>query len=238
MKQKDDCHFIVHPSASSLHSICLMLRHGASSYLFTMRILLATNNPHKAEELVAILNGLDGLEILTLKDLPFSIPEPVEDGDTLEANAYIKAREIFAATGIPTVADDTGLEVDALNGAPGVFSARYAGEGATYGDNCTRLLGELAGVPESERTARFRTVVCYIDPLRTLFAEGIIEGAIADAARGSSGFGYDPLFQPGDDPRTFAEMTSEEKNRVSHRARALAALRQTLSLYLAEGVDG
>jgi XTP/dITP diphosphohydrolase len=210
----------------------------ASLYLIAMRILLATNNPHKAEELGAILSGLDGVEILTLKDLPFAIPEPVEDGDTLEANAYIKAREIFAAAGIPTVADDTGLEVDILNGAPGVFSARYAGESATYADNCDKLLGAMAGAPEAERTARFRTVICYVDPLRTLFAEGSVDGTIIDAKRGDAGFGYDPLFRPGGDERTFAEMKPEEKNRISHRARALAALRQTLSLYLAEGVDG
>lgn len=203
-----------------------------------MRILLATNNPHKAGELAAILGGLDGVEVLTPADLPFSIPEPIEDGDTLEANAYIKAREIFAAAGIPTVADDTGLEVAALGGAPGVYSARYAGEDATYAGNCAKLLDELAGVPDEGRAARFRTVICYVDPLRTLFAEGSVAGRIAAAPAGESGFGYDPLFRPDGEERTFAEMSPAEKNAVSHRGRALAALREILAPYIAEGVDG
>jgi XTP/dITP diphosphohydrolase len=209
-----------------------------------MRILLATNNPHKAEELAAILGGLQGGPggLITLKDLPFAIPEPVEDGDTLEANAYIKAHEIFAATGIPTIADDTGLEVAALGGAPGVFSARYAGEGATYADNCVKLLGELeraaAADATADRAARFRTVICYTDGLRTLFAEGIVEGEIIGSPRGDAGFGYDPVFRPDGDERTFAEMSPAEKNAISHRGRALAALRETLPLYLAGDVDG
>lgn len=205
-------------------------------YLPVMRILLATNNPHKAEELASILGGLDGIEVITLKDLPITLPEPVEDGETLEANAYIKAREIFMATGIPTVADDTGLEVEALDGAPGVLSARFAGESATYADNCAKLLRELEGA--EKRAARFRTVICYTDQQRTLFAEGSVDGEVITAPRGDAGFGYDPIFRPEGDDRAFAEMTPAEKNRISHRARALAALERTLALYLAEGVDG
>lgn len=203
-----------------------------------MQILLATNNPHKSVELAAILGGIEGIGVLTLSDIPTVIPEPIEDGDTLEANAYIKAREIFNATGIPTVADDTGLEVAALGGAPGVFSARYAGEDATYAGNCAKLLGELEGVDGAARTARFRTVICYTDSFRTLFAEGSLDGEIVPEPRGEGGFGYDPLFRPEGEQRTFAEMSAAEKNRISHRARALAALRETLAPYLAGDVDG
>ena len=199
-----------------------------------MRILLATNNPHKAEELASILGASGELTVLTLRDLPEVPPEPVEDGQTLEANAYIKAREIFEATGIPTVADDTGLEVLGLDGAPGVFSARYAGESATYADNCAKLQAELAARAGADRTARFRTVICYVDPFRTLFAEGSVEGEIVEAPRGDGGFGYDPLFRPYGGDRTFAEMSPAEKNRISHRAQALAAFEESLRPYLGE----
>ncbi|MEP7217630.1 MAG: RdgB/HAM1 family non-canonical purine NTP pyrophosphatase [Bacteroidota bacterium] len=195
-----------------------------------MNILLATNNPHKAEELAAMLAGHDGVRVITLADLPVTLPEPIEDGDTLEANAYIKAREIFNATGIPTIADDTGLEVDALGGAPGVYSARYAGPDATYAGNCAKLLTELATA--TGRAARFRTVICYTDSFRTLFAEGIVEGEIIEEPRGDGGFGYDPLFRPEGSARTFAEMPSWEKNAISHRGRAIAGIRETLAPYL------
>jgi XTP/dITP diphosphohydrolase len=195
-----------------------------------MNILIATGNPHKGAEIAAILSGIEGLKVLTLADLPEAPAEPVEDGTTLEENAYIKAREIFEATGIPTLADDTGLEVPALEGAPGVYSARYAGENATYDDNCNRLLSELASKPDRE--ARFRTVICYVDHYRTLFAEGIIDGEITTERRGSSGFGYDPLFLPKGSRLTFAEISPEEKNRSSHRARALSAMAERLKPYL------
>lgn len=201
-----------------------------------MKVLLATNNPHKAEELRAILSDLHGLEIVTLGDLPEQPAEPVEDGATLEANAYIKAREIFAATGIPTIADDTGLEVAALGGAPGIRSARYAGEDATYAGNCAKLLSELDAAGGSDRSARFRTVICYTDPFRTLFAEGEVEGEITTTSHGEGGFGYDPIFRPRGEDRTFAEMASEEKNRISHRARALAHFRHVLAPYMTEEV--
>jgi XTP/dITP diphosphohydrolase len=205
--------------------------------IFTsMRILLATSNPHKASELASILGESGDVTVLTLGDLPTIPPEPVEDGETLEANAYIKAREIFETTGIPTVADDTGLEVIGLDGAPGVFSARYAGESATYADNCAKLQRELAARPGADRTARFRTVICYVDPFRTLFAEGNVEGEIVESPRGEEGFGYDPLFRPYGGDRTFAEMSPAEKNRISHRAQALAAFRKILEPYL-EGIE-
>lgn len=204
-----------------------------------MTILLATGNPHKAEELAAILGTIDGIELMTLRDLPQLPGEPEEDGETLEANAYIKALEIFRATGIPTVADDTGLEVDALDRAPGVRSARYAGESASYDENCALLLRSLDGVDDDARTARFRTVICYADSFRTLLAEGSLEGTIITEGRGSNGFGYDPLFLPEGSRRTLAEMSAEEKNAISHRARALSALHEILRPLLVEsGEEG
>ncbi len=196
-----------------------------------MTILLATNNPHKAEEMAALLDSLDDIAVRTLRQLGLRLPEPLEDGATLEANALIKARETFAATGMPTLADDTGLEVPALGGAPGVFSARYAGPDATYADNCRKLLDALA--EGDDRTARFRTVICYVDPLRTLLVDGSVHGTIALMPRGSEGFGYDPLFVPDGSEQTFAEMAPSEKNAISHRARALAALRERLAACLA-----
>lgn len=199
-----------------------------------MKILIATSNRHKSEEIAAILAGFDGLSVLTLSDLAADPPQPVEDGATLEENAYIKAREIHDATGLPTLADDTGLEVEALDGKPGVYSARYAGEAATYADNCAKLVSELTSRGATNFAARFRTVMCFVDGARTLFAEGIVSGRIVLKPRGSAGFGYDPLFVPDGETRTFAEMTSEEKNRISHRARALAQLRDTMQKYLVE----
>lgn len=203
-----------------------------------MRILLATHNPHKAEEIAAMLQGRFGLEVLTMRDLPEAIAEPVEDGATLEENAYIKAREIQAATGMTVIADDTGLEVDALNGAPGVFSARFSGENATYESNCRLLLEKLDGVPQTERTARFRSVLCWCDPFRSVMAEGSVEGTIAEEMRGKEGFGYDPLFTPEGSARTFAEMSPEEKNATSHRGRAIAALEALIAPILADMESG
>ena len=199
-----------------------------------MQILIASNNPHKSEEIAAILSGFPGIDILTLRDLAAPPPEPVEDGATLEENAYIKAREVYDATGMPTLADDTGLEVDALGGEPGVHSARYAGAAATYADNCAKLLGELGSRDSAERRARFRTVMCFVDGDRTLFAEGMVEGSIIASPRGDGGFGYDPLFVPDGETRTFAEMPASEKHAISHRGRALAHLREVIAPYLTE----
>ena len=201
-------------------------------YLPLMKILLATNNRHKAEEIGAILADFNTLSVMTLSEYGEEFPEPVEDGRTLEANAWIKAKEIHDATGLPVLADDTGLEVDTLDGAPGVLSARYAGEDATYDDNCNALLEALKG--EDNRAARFRTVLCYVDNARTLFAEGEVRGAITEEKRGEGGFGYDPLFRPDESEKTFAEMTPEEKNRISHRGRALRELHAVLASYVAE----
>lgn len=197
-----------------------------------MNILLATNNPHKAEEIQSILADLEGITVRTPSELARPIPDPEEDGRSLEENAWIKAYEIYQATGLPVIADDTGLEVYALDGAPGVFSARYASPDATYRENCEELLSRLSGIDDADRSARFRTVICYVDDVRTLFAEGVVEGTITAEYRGEGGFGYDPLFQPAKHHQTFAEMSPEEKNGISHRARALNNLRLVFEEYL------
>ena len=192
-----------------------------------MRLVLATANRDKVAEIAVILG--DGIE---LSPRPDSVSDVVEDADTLEGNARLKAVAIVEATGEPAVADDTGLEVDALDGAPGVHSARFAGDGATYADNVAKMLEDLAGHPDpSERTARFRTVALVRFPDgREVMAEGVVEGTMATEARGDAGFGYDPLFLPAEgDGRTFAEMTPDEKHAVSHRGRAFRALRDALT---------
>jgi XTP/dITP diphosphohydrolase len=187
-------------------------------------IVLATRNPDKGRELGALLGGL-GIRIRTLADFP-SAPEVVEDGTTCEANAIKKAREIARATGVPAVADDTGLEVDALGGRPGVYAARYAGEHATYEDNCRKLLLELAGVPRSKRTARFLTVAAIAFPSGDVHVtQGSLEGLIAEQPLGDRGFGYDPVFLVPEFNRTLAQLTAEEKNRMSHRAKAFIQMR-------------
>jgi len=184
--------------------------------------VLATFNRDKARELVSLLSGA-GLTLETLADHPGATP-PAEDGATLLDNARIKARAAMAFTGKPAIADDTGLEVDELGGAPGVHAARFAGPAASYADNVALLLARLAGVPAGRRTARFRTVcvACFPDG-RELIGEGALEGRITSTPRGSDGFGYDPVFELPDG-RTYAEMPVAEKNAVSHRARAVNAL--------------
>ena len=180
-------------------------------------LVLATRNRHKGEELAALLGGL-GITIRTLDEFP-DAPEVVEDGDTCEANAIKKARTIVEFTGLPAVADDTGLEVDALGGRPGVYSARYAGEDATYQDNCLKLLLELTGVPRERRTARFLTVAAIALPSGEIrVVQGMLEGKIADEASGTLGFGYDPLFLIPELGKTLAQLSADEKNTVSHRA--------------------
>jgi XTP/dITP diphosphohydrolase len=193
-----------------------------------LRLVLATANRDKAVEILAILTAElgDGVELVAR---PGHVHEVAETGATLEENARLKARALLEATGTAAVADDTGLEVDALGGAPGVFSSRYAGEHATYADNVDKLLAELsalgAAAPERRR-ARFRTVALARFPGgREVVAEGTVEGTIAPEASGASGFGYDPVFVPdGGDGRTFAEMSAAEKHALSHRGRAFRAL--------------
>ncbi len=182
--------------------------------------VLATANPEKAEEISAILG-----HSVRLLARPPSVGEVEETGETLLENARLKARALVEATGLAAIADDTGLEVDAIGGAPGVHSARYAGEVATYADNVAKLRHELAGI-DAPRTARFRTVALAAWPDgRELSAEGSVTGVIAPAPRGDKGFGYDPLFVPDEgDGRTFAEMAPEEKHLISHRGRAFRAL--------------
>ena len=189
------------------------------------QLVAATANPHKLAEIAAILGS--AVELLPR---PTDLGEVVEDGDTLEANARLKAVAVCGHTGRAAVADDTGLEVAALGGGPGVRSARYAGEHADDADNRTRLLAELQGV--ADRSARFRTVAVVAFPDgRELLAEGMTTGTIASEPRGDGGFGYDPVFVPnGGDGRTFAEMSADEKNAVSHRGRAFRALAAQLGL--------
>ena len=194
------------------------------------RIVLASANPDKATEMADILRGALGDDLVVVPR-PASVPEVVEHGDTLEANARLKATAIAEAVDDVVVADDTGLEVDALGGAPGVRSARFAGDDATYRDNVVMLLDALAELPEPvERSARFRTVVVAVMPGGDeIVAEGAIEGTIALAPRGEHGFGYDSVFVPHDgDGLTFAEMAPSEKHAISHRSRALRALARKL----------
>jgi XTP/dITP diphosphohydrolase len=190
-------------------------------------LVLATRNRDKGKELATLLADV-GVRIKTLDEFP-GAPDVIEDGETCEANAVKKARAIAEATGLPAVADDTGLEVDALGGRPGVFAARYAGEGATYEDNWRKLLNELAGVPRERRTARFVTVAavaCPVDGIQV--ARAVLEGLIAEAPCGTHGFGYDPVFFIPELGKTLAQLSPEEKNRISHRAKAFAQVRELL----------
>lgn len=190
-------------------------------------LVLATRNEHKGQELRALLSS-DGLTIRTLREFP-DAPDVVEDGATCEANALKKAREIARHTGLPAIADDTGLEVEALGGRPGVYAARYAGEAATYKDNCAKLLRELEGVPRDRRRARFLTVAAIALPTgQSAAVEGSLEGIITEREIGSQGFGYDPVFFVPESGKTLAEMSQAEKNRISHRARAFGKAKELL----------
>jgi XTP/dITP diphosphohydrolase len=194
-----------------------------------VRVVLASANPDKAAEMRAVLAAaVPGLEVLPR---PAGVPDVVEDADTLEGNARLKAVAVCEATGEVAVADDTGLAVDALGGAPGVFSARYAGEGASYEDNVAKLLAALDGVPEAQRTARFETVALARFPDgREVSVLGVLTGRITTEPRGGNGFGYDPVFAPdGADGRTFAEMSPAEKDELSHRGKAFRALAERLA---------
>jgi XTP/dITP diphosphohydrolase len=192
-------------------------------------IVVATKNRGKLREIQAALAGLD-LKIRSLDDFP-SAPEVVEDGETFAENAGKKARAIAAHTGLPALADDSGLAVDALGGAPGVFSARYAGETADDAANNRKLLAALQNVPPAKRTARFVCVLALAFPGgRTVFAEGFCEGRIIDSLKGEGGFGYDPVFFSPELGITFAEATREQKLSVSHRGRALTALGKKIAV--------
>ena len=183
------------------------------------KLVFATNNPHKLEEVRAIL-GSD-VEVLSLRDIGCTADIP-ETADTLEGNALLKARFVASRYGVDCFADDTGLEVAALDGAPGVYSARFAGPGCTPADNVRKLLGLMQDA--GDRSARFRTVVALIRGGKGYCFEGMVGGTIARTPAGCGGFGYDPVFVPEGYDRTFAELPPAEKNRISHRARAVAKL--------------
>lgn len=200
-------------------------------------LVLATRNRHKGEELAALLGDM-GIRIRTLAEFP-DVPDVEEDGITCEANAIKKASEISRATGLTAVADDTGLEVDALGGRPGVYAARYAGPHATYQDNCRKLLQELAGVPRNRRTARFLTVAAIAAPgERVHVTRGVLDGLIAEQASGSHGFGYDPVFYIPELGATLAEITAEQKNRISHRAKAFLQAKAILRTLQSHSIVG
>jgi XTP/dITP diphosphohydrolase len=192
------------------------------------RFVLATANPHKTDEIRRVLGAFD----VELLPRPSDVPDVDETESTLEGNALLKARALMTATGEAAIADDTGLFVDALEGRPGVFSARYAGEEATYEDNVRKLLGELDGVEESRRSARFRSVIAVVHPDgSSWWVEGVLEGTILSAPRGGGGFGYDAVFAPQTLGGTsLAELAPEEKDAISHRGRALRALAERVSI--------
>ena len=183
-----------------------------------MQIVLATHNKGKMSEINNLLSS--SYEVLTLDHFP-NIKEIPETGKTLKENAFIKARTVFEMTGLPSLADDTGLEVESLGGDPGVYSARYAGEQASYQDNCEKLLKNMMRVPKEDREAKFRTVIAYKDDYRELSCDGSVKGEIAQSPKGSFGFGYDSVFYYPPLEKTFAELSEEEKNSISHRGRAL-----------------
>ena len=198
------------------------------------KIVIGTNNQHKAREIREILDGLP-VELLTLEEFENIEPVP-EDAHTLGENAALKALGFARQTGLPTVADDSGLEVDALDGRPGVHSARYAGPDATYQQLCEKLLGELKDAPEDKRSARFRCCVCMADSEGVkLEVDGAVEGRIIFEMKGDEGFGYDPVFVPIGYNSTFAQMSPEMKNSISHRGVAFRRFRDKLKELLEKG---
>jgi XTP/dITP diphosphohydrolase len=196
-----------------------------------VKLVLATHNRDKAHEIIDMLAGLD-VDVVTLDAYP-EFPATIEDGETLQDNALKKAREARDHTGLSALADDTGLEVDALNGAPGVYSARYSGDGATYASNCAKLLNEMKDVPDGKRGAKFRTVMALApvsrdSTLEYLMTDGALAGQIASVARGDNGFGYDPVFVDSASGHTLAELSLAQKNQTSHRYRALIEMRELM----------
>lgn len=199
-----------------------------------IKIVLATNNAHKVSEFKGCFNqkGID-IEIVTLKEIGFC-GDIIEDADNFEGNAYIKAKAICDYTGEIAVADDSGLVVDALNGAPGVYSARYAGENSSDSDNIEKLLNELDKLGEVPRAAKFVCCICAVRPDgEKLFVRGESAGEILKELKGEGGFGYDPVFFCPDFGKTFAQLTSEEKNSISHRGRAIEKLAENLGFFKA-----
>ncbi|HOT98673.1 MAG TPA: XTP/dITP diphosphatase [bacterium] len=197
------------------------------------RLLLATRNRDKVREIREALDGLE-LDLVTIDELG-PLPEVIEDQETLKGNAIKKAATLASISGLPALADDTGLEVDVLHGAPGVFSSRYSGENATYAENVSKLLREMAGIPAAQRTARFRCVIAIAGTDRVDTVDGVCEGLILAAPQGTDGFGYDPVFMVPGSGKTFAELPLSEKNRISHRGRALKEARKLLKAMLERG---
>ncbi len=200
-------------------------------YYGTMKLVIATKNTNKVREMRDRLCSVPDMEVLSLADFP-EIPDIAEDGDSFTENAVIKALAVASFTGMTSLADDSGLVVDALDGAPGIYSARFGGPGLTDAERCELLLEKMAPVPDGRRCARFVCVMAVARPDAVLHtAEGICEGSIIHAMRGNQGFGYDPVFLVEGTDRTMAELSLEEKNRISHRARALEATVQFLEKY-------
>ncbi len=187
-------------------------------------ILIASSNQHKIGEIKSMLQNIPKLKIYSLRDFSISI-DVLEDGATLEENAFKKAKASFDVLKLPSISDDTGLFVDALRGEPGIFSARYAGENATYEDNCRKLLKNLEDIPAALRNANFESVIClYVSETVQHYFKGICKGRIISHQLGKNGFGYDPIFMPNGHEKTFAEMNDKEKNDISHRGKALKEL--------------
>jgi len=197
-----------------------------------MTIVLATKNEDKIREIKEILSDLP-VELKTMADFP-EMPDVEETGATLKENALKKAMEFHKFTGLPALADDTGLEVDALSGAPGVYSSRFAGEDASYADNRKKLLEELKDVPEDSRTAQFRCVVAFVEGSYEITTEGIVRGKILRAEQGDRGFGYDPVFWVPEFKKTFAEIDPEKKNLISHRGIAFRKMKAKLEAIFKE----
>lgn len=203
-----------------------------------MKLVIATNNRNKITEIRGKFASVASLELAPLDEFP-GAPDVVEDGTSFRENAFKKAREIARFTGYPSMADDSGLVVDALDGRPGIFSARYGGPGASDTDRNQKILGEMKGVPAGRRSARFVCVIAIVFPDgRSWHAEASCEGAIAESMIGSHGFGYDPIFLLPDIGKTMAELPLDEKNRISHRAKALEKAREILESLSSQGDGG
>ena len=198
------------------------------------KLVLATRNDHKIEELRSLLHDLP-LEVLTLRDFS-TIPPLIEDGNSFRENALKKARAVHHHTHLLSLADDSGLEVFFLNGMPGVYSARYAGENASDDKNNEKLLAEMRGVAPRRRRSQFRAVLAFVGNGFEETTEGICPGRLAESPRGNNGFGYDPLFIPDGFSGTYAELTSEEKNTISHRAKASEKMKEALRKKIADGI--
>ena len=191
-----------------------------------MKLIIATHNSNKEKELKSVLDDFP-VDVISLDQFP-EIGEIEETGSTLYENAKLKADTVNKITNLPCLGDDTGLEVDALEGAPGVYSSRYAGENVSYEDNVAKLLREMSSTPYEKRTARFRTIIFYTDGERELYTQGEIKGYITEEQRGKNGFGYDPVFYIPEVKKTMAELTPAEKNKLSHRGQAMRKFRKLL----------